>query len=88
MKVLPIRTERVEVNPSVNIEEWIVKSIELAGDEVREGDILVLSSKIVSYFEKSILKLSDIVPSEEAVLIAQRMPSRSWCSCRWIRPIR
>jgi coenzyme F420-0:L-glutamate ligase/coenzyme F420-1:gamma-L-glutamate ligase len=66
----------MEVNPSVKIEEWILNSIELAGDEVREGDILALSSKIVSYFEKNILKLSDIVPSEEAVLIAQRMNAK------------
>lgn len=76
MRILPIKTERVEINPSLSIEDWIVKSISEHLEQLKEGDILVLSSKIVSYFERNVIPLQDIRPTDQARYIAEKMNAK------------
>jgi len=77
MRILPIKTERVEINPSLSIEDWIVKSISDRQEQLKNGDILVLSSKIISYFEGNVIPLQDIRPTEQAKQIAEKMNTKS-----------
>lgn len=76
MKIIPIQTERLEINPVISIEEWITNSIEERKEALADGDILVLSSKIVSYFEGNIISLDSVKVSENAGTVAGKMNSK------------
>jgi coenzyme F420-0:L-glutamate ligase/coenzyme F420-1:gamma-L-glutamate ligase len=76
MKIIPIKTERVEISPSQKIEQWISESVLKTGEKFQEGDILVISSKIVSYFEGNVIKLDSITPGEQAIKIAKKMNAK------------
>lgn len=56
MKIIPISTERVEIQPTQKLSQWILESIENNQETLEDSDILVISSKIVSYFEGRIIK--------------------------------
>lgn len=73
MKIIPIKTPRVEIHPQENILDWVLRSLKNAGEKLRDGDILVLSSKIVSYFEGQVVPLSEINVSDEARSLAEKM---------------
>lgn len=70
MKIIPIQTERVERNPENSLEQWILLQFETKNIKIEDGDILVLSSKIISYFEDRIFSLDDSIPTKEAKEIA------------------
>lgn len=76
MKILPIQTKRVEMNPKQSIEEWILEAVKKKNEIFQEGDILVLSSKIVSYFESGVISLATISPSNEARKVAEKMNAK------------
>lgn len=73
MKIIPIKTPRVEIQPQENILGWVTRSIKNAREELRDGDILVLSSKIISYFEGQVVLLSEINVSDEAKSLSEKM---------------
>lgn len=76
MKIIPIKTEKVEMNPSQKIEQWVTSSLAKLQEKIQEDDILVLSSKIVSYFEKNVIRLDSIHPDERAMNIASKMNAK------------
>ncbi|MGE3278243.1 MAG: coenzyme F420-0:L-glutamate ligase [Candidatus Altimarinota bacterium] len=77
MKIIPIKTERVEINPrSSIIEDWILSSLAEQQQELSNGDILVLSSKIVSYFEGNVVPLQGILVNDRAKQIAEKMNNK------------
>jgi len=54
-----------------NLAEIIVKTAEKNGVEIEDGDIIVVSQKIVSKAEGRIVRLSDATPSVEAEELAE-----------------
>jgi len=58
------------VQPQDDISEIIVKTLELSEVELNDGDILVISSKIVSLSENRIVSGTEITPSQKALEIA------------------
>lgn len=76
MKVIPVQTDRVEPHPSQSIETWIEDSLKRAREGLIESDILILSSKIVSYFEGNIRRLDSITPGEQALQRAEKMSAK------------
>lgn len=73
MKVIPIRTERVSVSPKAFLADWILDAINVQNEGLADGDILILSSKIVSYFEDGVIDLDTIKPTAETDEMARRM---------------
>jgi len=60
-----------EIKPNDNLPEIILEALEKSNIEIKDKDILVISQKIVSKSENRIIKLSNIIPSEEAINIAR-----------------
>jgi coenzyme F420-0:L-glutamate ligase/coenzyme F420-1:gamma-L-glutamate ligase len=58
------------VKPHDNLSELILKSVEKAGIELNNEDILVVASKIVSISENRIAKTDEVNPSQRALEIA------------------
>lgn len=73
MKIIPIKTARVEVNPQQDILDWILENLVKNTQELHDNDILVISSKIVSYFEGQVVPLKDIKISDEANKLSKKM---------------
>jgi len=73
MEIIPLPTGRVEVHPSQEIYAWIQDAILQDENKLQDGDVLVISSKIVSYFEDRVLELSWVKPSDEAKRIAKNL---------------
>ncbi len=55
-----------------NISELIVKSCLSEGIAIQDNDIIVIAQKIVSKAENAVISLSDIIPSEKAIKIAEQ----------------
>lgn len=70
MRLYAIRTEIVKTGE--DIVEVILQSLKRENLQLEDGDILALASKIVSYAERCIIKLSGIKPSEEAKELARK----------------
>ena len=51
----------------------IIKSLSDSGEELQNKDILVLSHKIVSKSEGNMVDLNEVIPSEEALELAQEV---------------
>lgn len=66
MKVIPIKTERVDIHPRDSLEEWIESSLKKNSQELHSHDVLVISSKVLSFFEERVVDLSTVNPSEKA----------------------
>lgn len=77
MIITAVETSKIEPGDMLPpIAEWIQECLKKQHLEPQEGDILVLSSKIVSYFEGNIISLQDIsleelVEREADVVIVQ-----------------
>lgn len=67
LEVFPIQINK-EVRRDEKIAELIISS---SKQKIRDGDILVISQKIISKQEGRIVHLSDVIPSELAVGIAR-----------------
>jgi coenzyme F420-0:L-glutamate ligase len=52
--------------------ELILKSLQEQNLQLEDNDILAITSKIIAYAEKRVVRLSDIQPSEKAKELAQR----------------
>lgn len=55
-----------------DIAEIICKTLEEKNLSLKDGDIIVVTSKIVSRAEGRLIETSEIQPSEEAILLAQK----------------
>jgi len=60
------------VEPHDNLVELILKSVEKSKQDLKDNDILVIASKIVSVSENRIVNANDIEPSQKAIKIASQ----------------
>lgn len=70
MQVLPVKTQMIREKDDLT--EAIVQALKNQCLELKENDILALSSKIVSYAEGRLAKLSEIKSSKKAKSLAKR----------------
>src|SRR5207245_2264959 len=70
LTIFPV-TRIPEIKKADDLGKMIVSRVEDQGDEFKQGDIAVISQKIVSKAEGRILPLSKITPSEFAETIAK-----------------
>ncbi len=70
MKLYSLRTRVVKIGD--DIVKLVLDSLCTQRLRVRENDVLVFTSKIVSYSEGRLVKLSDINPSKEAKELSRR----------------
>jgi coenzyme F420-0:L-glutamate ligase / coenzyme F420-1:gamma-L-glutamate ligase len=59
------------IQPKDNLPEIILKACEEAAIKLQSGDVLVISSKIVSKSEEQIVHLADVTPSETALELSE-----------------
>ncbi len=74
MKIVPIKTDRVERGIQTPLIEWIIDSLKKNHVDLQEGDILVISSKIVSYFEGRVVPEGEVSIEQEADSIIADTP--------------
>lgn len=70
MHVLAIKTSLVK--PGDDLIRVVLQSMRKQGLELLDDDVLALSSKIVSFAEGRLAKLSDVKPSRKAKLLAKK----------------
>ncbi|HVP41351.1 MAG TPA: coenzyme F420-0:L-glutamate ligase [Candidatus Krumholzibacteriaceae bacterium] len=70
MQVLPVKTPLIK--PKEDLVETLLKAIRKQRLEFMENDIVALASKIVSFAEGRLAKLSAVKPSQRAKLLAKR----------------
>jgi coenzyme F420-0:L-glutamate ligase/coenzyme F420-1:gamma-L-glutamate ligase len=70
MQLYSIRTPEVKVR--ANLVELILESMEAQNLRFEDNDILVLTSKIVSYSEGRVVKLSNVKPSKKGRKLAEQ----------------
>lgn len=70
MKLYAVKTRLLETG--ANLVEVILGSLKEQNLKLEDNDILALASKIVSYAENRLAKLSEVTPSEEARELAER----------------
>lgn len=73
MIIISLKTSIISLFPKKSIFIWIEQSLRKKNQTFHNGDILVLSSKIVSYFEGRLVKLSDVKVSAKAKIWAKKM---------------
>lgn len=66
LQIIPL-TDTEEIAEGTEISSWIAKRIDLA-----DGDVVVVSSKVVSKSEGHLVRRKDIVPSHFAYEVAER----------------
>jgi coenzyme F420-0:L-glutamate ligase len=69
MRLIAVKTRVVKSGD--DLVELVLKSLKAQGLQLEEGDVLALTSKVVSFSEGRIVKLSDVKPSEEANRLAK-----------------
>jgi len=70
LEVLPIRTGIIKAGD--NLAKVILDSISKQGLEIRDGDIIAISSKAVSTSTKRIIDLKKVKPSKKAFELAEK----------------
>jgi len=70
MKLYAVRTGIIRTDE--NIVDVILESLKRQNLQLEDGDVLVIASKIVSYAEGRVAKLSDVEPSDEAKELAEK----------------
>lgn len=60
------------VNEGENIAELILNALEKQNKALEDGDIILIAETLVSKAEGNIIKLGDILPSDDAILIAKK----------------
>lgn len=70
IELIPIKTE-LKKEP-FDLFGTIIQSIERNGEDVREGDIIVVSSKFVAMSQGAIVELNTVHTSEEAQKLAEK----------------
>lgn len=59
-----------EIRPGENLVQIVLDGIAAAGEELQDGDIVVLAQKIVSKAERRLVRLDDVSPGTEASALA------------------
>lgn len=73
MNIIPIKTVRVERDPENQLEDWVLDSLKKQQKALQDGDILVITSKIVSYFQGRVVPWDDgLIEHEADEVIVQR----------------
>jgi coenzyme F420-0:L-glutamate ligase/coenzyme F420-1:gamma-L-glutamate ligase len=70
MQLYAIKTEIVKAGD--NLVDMILRSLKEQRLQLENNDVLALTSKIVSYAQGRLVKLSDVKPSEEAVRLGKK----------------
>lgn len=70
VKLYAVKTRTVRVGD--NLVETILESLKAQKLQLEDNDVVALTSKIVSYSEGRLVKISEIKPSEKAKELAQR----------------
>jgi coenzyme F420-0:L-glutamate ligase len=70
MRLYPIRTPIVK--PSDNLVEVVLDSLKAQQLRLEDNDVLALASKIVSFSQGRLVKLSEVKPSEKAKKLAKK----------------
>jgi coenzyme F420-0:L-glutamate ligase len=70
MQLYAIKTEIVKAGD--NLVDMILRSLKEQRLQLENNDVLALTSKIVSYSQGRLVKLSDVKPSEEAVKLGKK----------------
>jgi len=70
MRLYAVKTSLIKSGD--NLVEVILKSLKEQNLELEDDDILVLTSKIIAYAEKRVVKLSEVTSSDEARKLAQQ----------------
>jgi coenzyme F420-0:L-glutamate ligase/coenzyme F420-1:gamma-L-glutamate ligase len=60
-----------DIDSKTNLPELIIEEAENQGHGLRENDVIVISSKIVSKAEGRVVKIEDIKPSRKARLLSK-----------------
>ena len=60
-----------EIHPGDDLARLIADAVRAQGDDLLDGDVLVVAQKIVSKSEGRIVHLSDVTPSERATAMAR-----------------
>ncbi|MCB2080165.1 MAG: coenzyme F420-0:L-glutamate ligase [Novosphingobium sp.] len=70
LTILPVRGMPLFA-PGMSVAAETAAALHRMGEELRDGDIVVLAQKIVSKSEGAIVRLADVVPTDEAQRIAR-----------------
>jgi coenzyme F420-0:L-glutamate ligase len=70
MQILSIKTPLIW--PKDDLIEVILEAVKKQGLELADSDVLAVSSKIVSFAEGRVVKLSEVKPSRKAKLLAKK----------------
>jgi len=62
-----------DFTPEMHLIESLIKALERQNAVLQQGDILVVAHKVVSKCEGAIVNLTDIDPSEEAMVLAKEV---------------
>ncbi|MEM2923414.1 MAG: coenzyme F420-0:L-glutamate ligase [Candidatus Nitrosocaldus sp.] len=71
VEVIPVAISEPNIAEGCDIASLILYSISVNGLELRDGDVVVVTQKIVSKAEGRVINLADVIPSEQAVKIAR-----------------
>ena len=75
MRLFAVKTRVVRVGD--NLVELILESLRTCNLQLEDYDVLAVTSKIVSYSEGRVAKLSEVIPSREARALAKRYSVKS-----------
>ena len=62
-----------EIRPKDNLGELIIQKSGMEGTKIKNGDILVVTQKLVSKSENRIIKLSTVIPSSKAKTLSTKI---------------
>jgi len=71
VRVIPIRGIPVPVKPGDDLAALICEAAEKQGTPLQDGDVLVVSQKVVSKASGLVFRLSEVEPSEEALRLSK-----------------
>jgi coenzyme F420-0:L-glutamate ligase len=74
MRLFAVRTKMVKAGD--NLAELILESLKAQNLQLKNNDVVALTSKIVSYAENRIVRLSEIDPSEKSRILAAKYSLR------------
>jgi coenzyme F420-0:L-glutamate ligase len=75
LKLFAVKTRVVRVGD--DLVELILETVRTCNLQLEDNDVLAVTSKIVSYSEGRIVKLSEVVPSKEARLLGKEYSVKS-----------
>ena len=71
MIVYPVKSVRI-IEPGMDIVEVLFRSLAEKGLRLKNGDIIAITSKVVSYMQRRIARLDEIEPSQQALNLASK----------------